>query len=105
MKWRGGSGGCDDDVDGGVGVAVTGGGEGGDGVGLVAVTNMVVVAAVEASEIVDQIDRVAGRVSELGRKTRRKSGGAGILARKVFRRRLAGNGREEGRVCVYKYEK
>ncbi|GKD57696.1 hypothetical protein Tco_1291083, partial [Tanacetum coccineum] len=48
MKWRGGSGDCDDDVDGGVGVAVTGRGEGGDSVGLVVVTNMVVVATVEA---------------------------------------------------------
>ncbi|GJS93299.1 hypothetical protein Tco_0800267, partial [Tanacetum coccineum] len=36
MKWRGGSGGCDDDVDGGVGAAVTSRGEGGNGVGLVA---------------------------------------------------------------------
>ncbi|GKA35446.1 hypothetical protein Tco_0721937 [Tanacetum coccineum] len=48
MKWRGGSGDCDDHVDGCVGAAVTGGGEGGDNVELVAVTNMVVVAAVEA---------------------------------------------------------
>ncbi|GJS93300.1 hypothetical protein Tco_0800268 [Tanacetum coccineum] len=36
MKWRGGSGGCDNDVDGGVSAVVMGGGEGGDGVGLVA---------------------------------------------------------------------
>ncbi|GKC53618.1 hypothetical protein Tco_1076363, partial [Tanacetum coccineum] len=46
--WRGGSGDCDEDVDGGVGAAVRGGSEGGDSVRLVAVTNMVVVAAVEA---------------------------------------------------------
>ncbi|GJZ07958.1 hypothetical protein Tco_0542241, partial [Tanacetum coccineum] len=101
MKWRGGSGGCDDDVDGGVGAAVTGGGEGGDGVGLVAVTNMVLVAAVEArgGESDSGSDRSGGGESFEARpenspeKWRRRN-----TRRKSFPGRLAGNGREEGRV-------
>ncbi|GKC28867.1 hypothetical protein Tco_1036161 [Tanacetum coccineum] len=66
MKWRGGSGGCDDDVDGGIGAAVTGGGEGGDGVGLVA-----------ARGGGDQIDRLVRNILD----------SAGKLAGKLFRRR------------------
>ncbi|GKE64533.1 hypothetical protein Tco_1518694, partial [Tanacetum coccineum] len=93
MKWRGGSGGCDDDVDSGVGAAVTGGGEGGDGVGLVAAPGGAWWWGSDRS--------VGEKHFGLGRKTRRKTFSAAAVAE--IRRWLPERVREYERemyVCV-----
>ncbi|GJT80630.1 hypothetical protein Tco_1054972 [Tanacetum coccineum] len=70
MKWRSGNGGCNDDVDSGVGAAVTAGGEGGDGVGLV--------AAREGACWWGSDRSVGEKHFGLGRKTRRKTFSAAV---------------------------